>query len=219
MNGRRIVAIDGAAGSGKSTLASSLARELGLPYVNTGLMYRAVTKLALEQGVSIDDGPSLAALTDSLTFRFVGTEPPRLEVEGYRTSALESLEVDSNVSTVARHPEVRARLRTLQRAAGEASGAVMEGRDIGSVVFPEARVKIYLVADPAVRGERRVDDREDPSSTTIQALERRDARDSVTIPFEPSDDAVVLDTSASDPRMTLSQAMAVVAEVAPELVP
>ena len=95
----------------------------------------------------------------------------------------------------------------------------MEGRDIGSVVFPEARVKIFLIADPAVRAERRVDDRAEPSTTTIEALERRDATDSITNPFEPAANAIVLDTGRSDPEATLAQALTIVAEVAPELLP
>ena len=217
MRGPRVVAIDGAAGSGKSTLARLLARELGLPYVNTGLMYRALTKLALETETSPDDTRALVELSDRLSFSVVGADPPEVEVEGYRTADLHSLEVDSSVSSVARHPEVRERLRSLQRSAGEAAGAVVEGRDIGSVVFPDARVKLYLIADPAVRADRRADERPGPGEATAEALARRDARDALTNPFEPAEGAVVLDTGATDPEATLAAALAIVAEVAPEL--
>jgi cytidylate kinase len=214
-----LIAIDGAAGSGKSTLARLLARRLGLPYVNTGLMYRALTWLALEAGVSPGDGPALARLTDRLSFILRGSDPPELEVDGIDVDDLVSVEVESRVSSVAEHPEVRRRLRSMQRDLGEASGAVMEGRDIGSVVFPDARVKLFLVADPAVRAGRRAGERPDPGPATAEALRRRDARDARTNPFEPAEGAVVLDTGAADPDATLNDAIAVVARLAPELLP
>jgi cytidylate kinase len=217
MTAQKVVAIDGAAGSGKSTLARLLARELGLAYINTGLMYRALTRLALDTGTSPDDAPSLVTLSDRLSFSVIGDDPPEVEVEGYRKADLHALEVDSTVSSVARHPEVRGCLRSLQRSMGEASGAVVEGRDIGSVVFPDARVKLYLVADPAVRADRRVVERQEPRRATTEALVRRDARDALTNPFEPPEGAIVLDTGAADHEATLAAALAIVQELAPEL--
>jgi cytidylate kinase len=213
-----VVAIDGAAGSGKSTLARLLARELSLPYVNTGLMYRALTKLALDSRTSADDGLALAALIDRLTFSLSEGDRPELEVEGYVQAELESLEVDSTVSAVARHPEVRERLRWLQRDIGQARGAVMEGRDIGSVVFPDAQVKLYLAADPKVRAERRAEDRPEPDRQTEEALLDRDARDARTNPFEPAAGATIIDTAALDADTVLGVALAIVADVAPDLV-
>lgn len=213
-----VIAIDGAAGSGKSTLARLLARELSLPYVNTGLMYRALTRLALDSHASLDDGPALAALIDRLTFSLSEGDLPELEVEGYDSGELESIEVDSTVSAVARHPDVRERLRALQRDIGEPRGAVMEGRDIGSVVFPDARVKLFLAADPRIRAERRAGDRPEPDRQTEEALLVRDARDARTNPFEPAAGAVLIDTASSDADTVLAAAMAVVADLAPELV-
>jgi cytidylate kinase len=213
-----VVAIDGAAGSGKSTLARLLARELSLPYVNTGLMYRALTRLALDSRTSPDDGLALAALIDRLTFSLSEGDRPELEVEGYVHAELESLEVDSTVSAVARHPEVRERLRRLQRDIGQARGAVMEGRDIGSVVFPDAQVKLYLAADPKVRAERRAEDRPEPDRQTEEALLDRDARDARTNPFEPAAGATIIDTAALDADTVLGVALAIVADVAPDLV-
>jgi cytidylate kinase len=213
-----VIAIDGAAGSGKSTLARLLARELSLPHVNTGLMYRALTRLALDSHTSTDDGPALAALIDRLTFNLSEGDRPELKVEGYGQPELESLEVDSTVSAVARHAEVRGQLRRLQREIGLARGAVMEGRDIGSVVFPDARVKLYLAADPKIRAERRAEDRPEPDRQTEESLLVRDARDARTNPFEPAAGAVIIDTAALDADAVLGAALAIVADLAPELV-
>lgn len=213
-----VVAIDGAAGSGKSTLARSLAEALGLPYVNTGLMYRALTRRALERDVSVEDGGRLSALVAELSFH-LDASGAELEVDGYTTSDLESPEVDAVVSAVARHPAVRERLRALQRGIGERHGAVMEGRDIGSVVFPDADVKLFLVADPGVRAGRRSRDRDDDGRATAEALHRRDERDARTNPFEPAPGAVVLDTSAAEPDAVLRLALEIVAETAPGLTP
>lgn len=218
----RVIAIDGAAGSGKSTLARSLAAALDLPYVNTGLMYRALTAAALDARVPVEDEGGLVALTGGLRFSLEGSDPPELQVQGWSNDELVSLEVEANVSTVARHPGVRGMMRTLQRRLGSTHGAVMEGRDIGSVVFADAPVKLYLEADPRARGRRRsaerqavvdVDDR-----SVAQALRRRDERDAVTTPHEPSEGAVVIDTTDLDEPQTLARALSVVRERAPEFV-
>lgn len=214
-----IVAIDGAAGSGKSTLARLLARALSVPYINTGLMYRALARLALDVSVSPDDGPALAALIERLRFGLSSADHPELEVEGYDLALLETVEVDSTVSAVARHPEVRERLRILQRAFGEQEGAVMEGRDIGSVVFPDARVKLYLVADPAIRAGRRSMERPRSADGIAEALHRRDEHDARINPFEPAEGAIVIDTAEADASDVLDRALEVVAEVAPDLLP
>jgi cytidylate kinase len=195
-----VIAIDGAAGSGKSTLARLLARELSLPYVNTGLMYRALTRLALDSGASLDDGPALAALIDRLTFSLSEGDLPELEVEGYARDELESLEVDSTVSAVARHPEVRERLRALQRGIGEWKGAVMEGRDIGSVVFLDAEVKIFLTASIDERARRRTAQLElDPEKLEKikTAISRRDEVDSTRdeSPLTIASEAIEVDTT------------------------
>jgi CMP/dCMP kinase len=215
----RVVAIDGGAGSGKSTLARGLAERLGLPYVNTGEMYRALTAAALRAGVDPDDGDALVQLARGLRFRV--TEPPdaHLEVKGWPRSVLHSAAVESTVSAVARHPAVRAHLRDVQRALA-AAGAVVEGRDIASVVLPDAAVKIYVTADVDVRGSRRAAERGSGSTADVgNALRRRDARDAITNPLVPADGADVLDTTDVGIDDALEAALEIVRRRAPELVP
>jgi cytidylate kinase len=214
-----VVAIDGSAGSGKSTLARLLARELQLPYVNTGAMYRALTLAARRREVQIEDAEALVRLMETLEFTLSPPvrhdEPRELWIDGARpTEELESVEVEAGVSTVATHPQVRAAMRAAQRALGE-GGAVMEGRDIGSAVFPDARLKLFLVAEPHERAGRRVEERgvEDVAG----ALHERDRRDARVNPSVPAGDAVVIDTSELDVDGTLRAALAIVEERAPEL--
>ena len=215
----RVVAIDGAAGSGKSTLARGLARRLGLPYVNTGIMYRALTLEAIERGTAVDDGVGLAALMSNLRFDLGHGEPPELEVEGSPPRPdLEGPDVEAHVSEVAAHPQVRSLMRAAQRALG-IEGGVVEGRDIGSVVFPDAPVKLYLVAHPADRIERRAQERDASTDRVGASLETRDRRDAKVNPFEPPAGAVVIDTTDLDIDGTLEAALEVVARVAPELIP
>jgi cytidylate kinase len=214
----RVVAIDGAAGSGKSTLARSLARALDLPYVNTGLMYRALAAAALRAGVGDDDPEGLLELLRGLRFTLAPTDPPQLEVEGYGLGALTSPEVESTVSAVARHPEVRRRMRALQRAMGIDHGAVMEGRDIGSVVFTDAPVKLYLAADPRARATRRAEER-GSDRRAGEALHARDRRDAETNPHVPAPGADVIDTTDLDIEDTVAEALRVVRDRAPALVP
>jgi cytidylate kinase len=213
-----VIAIDGAAGAGKSTLARGLAERIGLPYVNTGIMYRALTLAALDAGIDPDDGDALAGLMSRLRFGLSDGVSPEIEVEGSSPSpALESERVEAEVSHIARHPQVRALMREGQRALGLA-GAVVEGRDIGSVVFPDAPLKLFLTAAPSTRVERRAEQRAaaDPLSVE-EALHRRDARDARVNPFEPADDAVVLDTGDRTVDETLAIAVALVHERLPEL--
>jgi CMP/dCMP kinase len=213
----RVVAIDGAAGSGKSTLARRLAVLLGLPHVNTGAMYRALTMQARRRGVNLEDGSALAALMDTLEFTVSPVPPGVLWIDGEPpTEDLESADIEAHVSTVAEHPEVRARMRAAQRALGE-SGAVMEGRDIGTVIFPDAAVKVFLDAEAQERGGRRELEREEVG--TAGALHERDRRDARVNPFVPAPDAVVIDTSELGIDETVRAAIDVVAERAPELLP
>ena len=219
MNPPRVVAIDGAAGSGKSTLGRGLARTLALPYVNTGLMYRALAAAALRVGVASDDQDRLLELTRGLRF-IVRVDPPgELEVEGYDLEALSDVEVESTVSQVASHPVVRAHMRREQRELGEAHGAIIEGRDIASVVFTDAPVKLYLQARPELRVRRRASERADGPEAVAAALHVRDARDARTNPHRPAPGAVVIDTSELDADETLEAALEVVRELAPELLP
>ena len=224
----RVVAIDGPAGSGKSTLAERMARALGLRYVNTGLMYRAVTLRALREGVDLVDGPALALVARGIRFDLSSRfSPPAILIDGKPPSPdLVDPEVEVNVSTVSRHPEVRALLRDEQRRLGS-NGAVMEGRDIGSVVFPDAAVKILLVAAPDERAARRVRERSGPAPSdgpvpasigarptpdVAEALAIRDALDERVNPLVPPSDAVLLDTTGRDPDEVLREALAIARE-------
>jgi cytidylate kinase len=207
MSSSVIVAVDGAAGSGKSTLARGLARALRVPYVNTGLMYRALAAASIGERVDPDDAEGLLDLAERLRFTLRGDDPPELEVEGYMPSDLTTPDVESRVSLVARHPAVRSVMRDLQRMLG-ANGAVMEGRDIATVVFPDAPLKLFLRADAARRVDRRADQRgADDADLVGKALHQRDERDARTTPLEPAPGAVVIDTSNLSIEQTLDAAL------------
>jgi cytidylate kinase len=217
MSSAPVIAIDGPAGSGKSTLARALALELDLPYVNTGLMYRALTAEAIRRGVSAGDGEGLLRLTERLRFTLGGSRPFELHVEGSTERQLTAPTVERMVSEVAAHPTVRAWMRDAQRALGS-GGAVMEGRDIGSVVFPDARVKIYLEAHIEQRRGRRAGERVDRRPDEVaESLEARDERDARTNPFAPAFGAAVIDTGNLDAVSTLQAALQVIRGTAPDL--
>ena len=188
-----IVAIDGPAGSGKSTVARALAERLGFRYLDTGAMYRALTWLALRDGVPLEDAPALAGLARDRPVSF--DEDGRVQIAGNDvTSAIREAEIDRLVPVVARHTEVRAVMRERQRALGTIGDAVIEGRDIGTVVAPDAEVKVFLDADEEVRARRRSADRPGVAAATLATdLRRRDERDAVNT--RPAEDAVVLDTT------------------------
>lgn len=191
-----VVAIDGPAGSGKSTLARRLAETLGVPYLNTGLMYRAVAHRALREGVGEEDAAGLADLAERLRFDLdASLRPAELTIDGEPPGPeLASPEVESSVSNVARHPEVRAALRREQQRLSS-GGGVVEGRDIGRVVAPNADVKLYLEAEVEERVSRRTSERGSVPDDTARALAERDALDAGTNPFEPAPDAIPLDTT------------------------
>ena len=219
MSGLRVIAIDGAAGAGKSTLARGLARALGVPYLNTGTMYRALTWKALERGADVDDGDELAELMRASRFGLSEGSSPELEVEGSAPAPeLESERVEAAVSRVARHPQVRELMRKVQRELGRPD-AVVEGRDIGTVVFPDAPVKLFLTAEPHARVERRAEERDEQDPDVARALHTRDALDARVNPFEPAPGAIVLDTSHRTVEETLEAARAIVRERLPEASP
>lgn len=204
-----VVAIDGPAGVGKSTLARRLALALHVPYVNTGVTYRAVAREALRLGADLDDGDALARLAEDLDFSLDRTaSPARLLVNGAPPGEdLLTAGVEAVVSRVSRHPQVREVLRRVQRRLGE-GGAVVEGRDIGSVVFPDARVKVFLHADADERAARRLAQRRDPA--LAEALERRDDLDSRVNPFVPGPDALAVDSSRRNADEVFEEVLAVV---------
>jgi CMP/dCMP kinase len=208
-----VIAIDGAAGVGKSTLAHRMAAELGLPYVNTGLMYRALALRAHREGVSPEDALALERLARGMRFELDSSvRPPELKIDGRAPeAALTSAEVESSVSAVARHPEVREVLREEQRRLA-VGGAVMEGRDIGSVVAPNADLKLFLRAQADERAGRRALERDREPEHIARALGARDRQDARTNPFVPAPDAIVLDTTELSPEEVANQALALVRE-------
>ena len=205
-----VIAIDGPAGSGKSTLGRRLALALGLAYLNTGQMYRSVTARALERGVDPDDAEGLAALAAEIEFAIdPRATPPSLSVDGRPPGPeLVRPEVEAAVSSVSRHPAVRSVLAAEQRRLG-GEGAVVEGRDIGTVVFPTAPVKLFLDVDPEVRAARRIAER-DADPEMADALARRDSMDARTNPLEAAPDAIVLDNEGRTPDEVLEEALAAV---------
>lgn len=202
---RKVVAIDGPSGVGKSTVARGVARELGFAVLDTGAMYRVVTLAALERDTDLDDGEALAAVARQLTFDVSG--PVMLDGRDV-SAAIRGPAVTDAVSRVSAHPPVRAVLVERQRGwVGEHGGGVVEGRDIGTVVFPDAVVKVFLSADAHVRAERRQQDellaaRPAPLDAVEQDLGRRDRADSTLgralNPDQAAPDAIVIDTSSSD---------------------
>jgi cytidylate kinase len=206
-----VIAIDGAAGTGKSTLAHRLAAELGLPYVNTGLMYRALALRAHRQGVSPENAPVLERLARGMRFDLDSSvRPPELWIDGEPPDpALTSAEVESSVSAVSRHLEVREVFRREQRRLA-VDGAVMEGRDIGSVVAPDADLKLFLRARSDERVGRRALERDKDPGHVARALGARDRQDARTNPFVPAPDAIVLDTTELSPDEVADKALALV---------
>jgi cytidylate kinase len=205
-----IVAIDGPAGAGKSTVARRLATRLGFRYLDTGAMYRALTWLALERGASLEDGPGLASLAEAngVTFDAHGG----VAIGGRDvTHAIRGARIDRVVSTVARHPQVRHVMRDRQRELAAEGDAVIEGRDIGTVVAPAAEVKIYLVAEPDVRAERRLSERPEIGADALATdLRLRDQSDSVRM--QPAEDAKTIDTTDVDIDDVVAQIEALVRE-------
>lgn len=223
------IAIDGPAGSGKSTLGKRLARELGLLYFDSGIMYRAVTCAALAHGLDVNAGSRIAALAESLQ---IDVRPPSrddgrdndLFAGGEEiTWRVRSPEVDQSVSIVAANPGVRAALNTHLRKIGARGGIVMVGRDIGTVVLPGADIKIFLEASAEERARRRFLEREargEPAdyAEILESIRKRDEFDSSreTAPLRRAPDAFVLDSDGLSISEVLDRMLAIVREVRPQ---
>lgn len=202
-----VVAIDGPSGSGKSTVAREVARRLGLRYLDTGAMYRALTCLALDERTDLEDGDALAALAEQTPLDLT-TNPERFAVTAAGLDVTERIRtraVSNAVSAVSAASGVRAWLLRLQREIIGTGGIVVEGRDIGTVVVPDAQVKIFLTASSAARAERRFSEINEPSEDASYALrltqeeiDRRDRLDSSrdSAPLQRAEDAVELDSTA-----------------------
>jgi len=197
-----IIAIDGPSGVGKGTVARAVASRLGLRHVDTGAMYRALAWRAQQLGVDLDDESAVVAVARAAAFEVQGS---RIIIDGQDGSAaIRTPEIDRAVTRVARLPQVRAELVSRQRAMAVDGGVVMEGRDIGTVVFPDAAVKVFLDASPDERARRRAHDPAHESSQTqalaeiAQSMQRRDDADRTRTasPLVVAPDAVVIDTTS-----------------------
>jgi len=215
-----IVALDGPAGAGKSTVSRRLAEALGYRYIDTGAMYRIIGVLAAEQGIDLTDSVALATLCDATQMDFI-EKNGRLCVyaDGRDVSAaIRTPDAAQQASKASAVPAVRERLVAKQRAMGAGGGVVMEGRDIGTVVFPDAPVKVFLEASPVERARRRASELHGTATAAdvermAQEIAERDARDRgrAHSPLRPAADAVVIDTTDKTIDQVVSELRALVA--------
>jgi cytidylate kinase len=217
--GPRTIAIDGPSGAGKSTIGFALASRIDATFVDTGLMYRALTLAAVERGIDVEDGARLGALAGECR---IEVERPRPEQsDRFETVRLEGRDVtdevrqpriDRSVSAVSRHGEVRSAMLGVQRAAASRGDTVMVGRDIGTVVLPNATLKVYLTASAQVRAARRAAEMNAPDRMPeyLAEIERRDAADSgrLIAPLRQAEGALVLDTG----RRTVEECVEAIVE-------
>jgi cytidylate kinase len=205
-----VIAIDGPAGAGKSSVARGVAAALGFTYLDSGAMYRSVALAALRSGIDLDDPEAMGEFARSLQ---IGVSDGRVELDGADvTDAIRSAEVTAAASRVAVHPDVRAAMVERQRALIDVGRYVAEGRDIGTVVSPEAPLKVYLTATDEERARRRAAESGEPVDSVRDSQHRRDSRDRDRPhgALRPADDAVELDTSG----IPLEQVVAQVVELA-----
>lgn len=213
-----IVAIDGPSGAGKGTVAKIVAARLGYRHVDTGAMYRAVAWKALHEGLPLEDESAVGALAERVLLEATNG---RVSVDGHDVArAIRTPEIDRAAAIAARLPRVRAALVTRQRASGEGGGVVMEGRDVGTVIFPRADVKVYLDASPEERARRRASDpahtggREGSLTSIASELEARDTidRTRTASPLTMAPDATRLDTTALTIQEVVDRVLAIVEE-------
>lgn len=212
-----IIAIDGPAGAGKSTVASRLARKLGYVNLESGAMYRALALKAIENDISFDDEPALTELAHNSRVKLEPTlGGNRVLLDGRDvTQRARETDVSEAASRVSVHPKVREWMVARQRELGVNGGVVMEGRDIGTVVFPDADIKVFLDADPVIREQRRIQQHHshgisaDSMAAELRERDRRD-RTRANSPLEPAKDAVVLDSTALSEDAVLDRVSALV---------
>jgi CMP/dCMP kinase len=212
-----VIALDGPSGAGKSSAGRDLAARLGYVYVDTGAMYRALALKALREGVALSAGGPLGALFRASTIELVAGEAGRVQLDGVDVSAaIRTPEVTSAASQVSVHPEVRREMVARQRILGELGGIVMDGRDIGTKVFPDAELKFYVDADPQSRARRRhAELAEAGAAVSLDDVERdlreRDHADMnrAESPLTRAGDSVLVDTTSLTPKGVIDALLAV----------
>ncbi len=222
-----IIAVDGPAGAGKSTIAARLARKLGYVNLESGAMYRALALKAIQNDISFDDEPALAALADNSRIQLEPTvNGNRVLLDGVDvTQRVREADVTEAASRVSIHPKVREWMVSHQRALGIEGGVVMEGRDIGTKVFPDADLKIFLDADPVVREQRRLEQQRQkgitsasPSKAIAAEIRERDHRDRTRAvsPLAAAPDALILDSTAMSEDEVLSRLEDAIKKLTPQ---